>query len=355
MDPVITGTAISAAGNLLGSLLGFGSQQRTNKANLKLAEYQYSKALEMWNRQNEYNLPKNQMSRLTDAGLNPNLVYGNGTVQGLTSAPAPQYHAPTLQAYTNFGSLGAEQAVTTYMQLKQSDASVNKTNAETQKILKELPLVDLERTLKELDIAKRGIVNSISEKERDHWEEQYRMTLAEMQSRIDRNRSDIAKNQSEIPVNVAREKNINEDTNLTKAKIKTEEKKPALLEAQTVTEQTKPALMKSQMAENYANVKKTLSDIIRNEHLNDLTDAQLNLATGELIIQSAKHAGMLQENEIRHILLKYGIDLREHGTIGLSQKTTYLINRAIWASKEEENSTVKQEFEKSKPSKSFYK
>lgn len=322
MDPYIAAAISSGANNLSGTLLGYSSQKSTNKANLKLAEYQYSKALEMWNRQNEYNLPKNQMSRLTDAGLNPNLVYGNGTVQGLTSAPAPQYHAPTLQAYTNFGSLGAEQAITTYMQLKQSDAAINKTNAETQKLLKELPLVEMEKSLKELDIAKRGILNSISEKERDHWEQTYNMTLAEMQSRIDRNRS-------EIPVNAAKEKNYNKDTELKEAQRKTEEKRPALIEAQTRTENQKPALMASQMAVNYQTVQKLISDILRNEHLNDLTDAQANLASGELILLSAKHAGQVQENEIRDVLLRYGIDLREQGTIGIVQKTQYLINKAL--------------------------
>lgn len=322
MNPLIGAAAISMGGNLLGSLLGFGSQDRTNKANMQLAEYQYSKQLEMWNRQNEYNLPKNQISRLTDAGLNPNLVYGNGTVQGMTAAPAPQYHAPTLGAYTNFGSLGAEQAVTTYMQAKQTDAVVNKTNAETQRILKELPLVDLDKTLKELDIAKRGILNSISEKERDHWEQQYEMMLDEMQSRIDKNRS-------EVPLNLAKEKNLNKDTELKEAQRKTEEKKPAFIEAQTNTERQKPALMASQMALNYQSVQKLISDILRNEHLNGLTDAQANLASGELILLSAKHAGQLQENEIRDVLLKYGIDLREQGSIGLVQKTQYLVNEAL--------------------------
>ena len=322
MNPLIGASLITGGGSLLGSLLGFGSQERANKANLKLAEYQYSKALEMWNKQNEYNLPKNQISRLTDAGLNPNLVYGNGTVQGLTSAPAPQYHAPTIGAYTNFGSLGAEQAVTTYMQAKQTDAVVNKTNAETQRILNEMPLIDLDKTLKELDIAKKGILNSISEKERDHWEEQYEMMLDEMQSRIDKNRS-------EVPLNLSKENNYNADTDLKKAQKKTEEKKPALIEAQTRSEEKRPALMASQMALNYQTVQKLVSDILRNEHLNSLTDAQANLASGELILLSAKHAGQVQENEIRDVLLKYGIDLREKGSIGLVQKTQYLVNKAL--------------------------
>lgn len=333
---VYTAAAISSgANNLSGTLLGYASQKDTNKANLKLAEYQYSKALEMWNRQNEYNLPKNQISRLTEAGLNPNLVYGNGTVQGLTSAPAPQYHAPTLQAYNNFGSLGADQAITTYMQLKQSDAAINKTNAEAMRILKELPLIDLDMGLKKLDIARRGILNSISEKERDHWEQTYEMTLDEIQSRIDKNRS-------EIPLNLARENNYKADTDLKKAKKKTEDKmpdyieaktntekqRPALIQAQTRTEEVRPSLIMSEISKNYATVHKALSDVKRNEHLNNLTDKQIELAAAEIALTATKNAGQLQENEIREILLKYGYDLKEHGSIGLAQKSSYMVMKA---------------------------
>lgn len=44
--------------------------------------------LDMWNRQNQFNSPEAQMQRFKDAGLNPNLIYGQGNpgnAQGLTS------------------------------------------------------------------------------------------------------------------------------------------------------------------------------------------------------------------------------------------------------------------------------
>lgn len=43
--------------------------------------------LELWNLMNEYNLPENQMKRFKDAGLNPNLIYQQGS-PGNTSSPA---------------------------------------------------------------------------------------------------------------------------------------------------------------------------------------------------------------------------------------------------------------------------
>lgn len=68
----------------------------TNRANRELAEYQYSKDVEMWNRGNVYNDPMNQMARLKKAGLNPNLVYGSGSVSGNTTSQLPKYNAPTM-------------------------------------------------------------------------------------------------------------------------------------------------------------------------------------------------------------------------------------------------------------------
>ena len=70
MDPV-TGLAIaSGASGLVQGLSSIGGQRSANQTNIQLAREQREWDLEMWNRQNEYNLPKNQMARLSAAGLN---------------------------------------------------------------------------------------------------------------------------------------------------------------------------------------------------------------------------------------------------------------------------------------------
>lgn len=69
-------------------------QAYANQGNLQLAQYQYSKDLEMWNKQNEYNSPVAQMARLAEAGLNPNLVASQGNTGN--AGQMPQYHAPTM-------------------------------------------------------------------------------------------------------------------------------------------------------------------------------------------------------------------------------------------------------------------
>lgn len=69
---------------------------KTIAANKYLAEYQYRKDLEMWNRGNVYNSPLEQMRRLKEAGLNPNMVYGSGSAAGMTAGQLPKYNAPTV-------------------------------------------------------------------------------------------------------------------------------------------------------------------------------------------------------------------------------------------------------------------
>ncbi|AXH73311.1 MAG: DNA pilot protein [Microviridae sp.] len=97
----ITGPQAAAigqgVGGIAGSIASIINTNKSIKANKELAEYQYSKDLEMWNKGNEYNNPANQMARLKAGGLNPNLVYGSGSAAGNTSAQLPKYNAPTLQ------------------------------------------------------------------------------------------------------------------------------------------------------------------------------------------------------------------------------------------------------------------
>lgn len=123
--------ALSAAGAIAGSALGWGSQNAANAANMEIARYQYRKNLEMWNRQNAYNHPSKQMERLSAAGLNPHLVYGSGSASGNTASAPPEFHAPTMQAYQGFGDLGVGAGISAYLQAQQTEASVANTNADT--------------------------------------------------------------------------------------------------------------------------------------------------------------------------------------------------------------------------------
>ena len=60
---------LPVGGSIVSGFLGIGASKSAGKDQLKLAQYQYDKAVEMWNRQNEYNAPKAQMARLASRGL----------------------------------------------------------------------------------------------------------------------------------------------------------------------------------------------------------------------------------------------------------------------------------------------
>lgn len=91
--------AITAAASLAGDLFNRGAAKNAN-------QQQRDWALEDWNRQNEYNSPAAQMQRYKEAGLSPNLIYGQtNTAQPVrstdyTTPPQPQ-PAKALEQYLN--------------------------------------------------------------------------------------------------------------------------------------------------------------------------------------------------------------------------------------------------------------
>lgn len=79
---------------------------------LKQQEQAYN--LELWKLQNEYNSPAAQMQRYQDAGLNPNLIYGQ---QNQASAPASASAAPFRSSGT--AARNAQNAINTIGQFRQ--------------------------------------------------------------------------------------------------------------------------------------------------------------------------------------------------------------------------------------------
>ena len=76
-------------------IMGYFSAKEANRMNYKLAHEGMQHEIDMWNMQNAYNTPQAQMERLKQAGLNPNLMYGQGNVGNATAAP--KAHIPQHQ------------------------------------------------------------------------------------------------------------------------------------------------------------------------------------------------------------------------------------------------------------------
>lgn len=97
IDPV-TGSLIVAGiagASQAGSAVSQGNQNRKNR---KFAVERYNverdNAKKDWDMQNTYNSPQQQMARLQQAGLNPNMVYGNGSAVNQAPEPNQSHTAP---------------------------------------------------------------------------------------------------------------------------------------------------------------------------------------------------------------------------------------------------------------------
>lgn len=97
------GAALSAIGGLVGGLASAGANlfmnERNNKTNAAQARLQNQWNIEQWNRENEYNLPVNQVQRMMDAGINPGLYYGqNQMINEAAASPEMTSAAGQLRA-----------------------------------------------------------------------------------------------------------------------------------------------------------------------------------------------------------------------------------------------------------------
>lgn len=129
----MAGSSISSSSEKSGSsgsiidILGGMAQSAFNSTlgnyfNKKAAKKSYKYALDMWNRSNEYNKPINQVARLREAGLNPQLALGN--ISSASSAhlgSTPQVSSDVVPFdYLNY-----------LLQKKEVEARLKRTDAET--------------------------------------------------------------------------------------------------------------------------------------------------------------------------------------------------------------------------------
>jgi len=88
---------LAAAAPIIGGLLNSASSLWTNHQSQKFSEKMYDRTrsdnLQFWNMQNDYNSPASQMARFKSAGLNPNLIYGQGNSGNAGSIPTPEVKA----------------------------------------------------------------------------------------------------------------------------------------------------------------------------------------------------------------------------------------------------------------------
>lgn len=114
---------IGGLSNIVGGLFGNRSRKREAQRQREFSE-------SMWNRQNAYNTPAMQMKRLKEAGLNPALMYGQGTT-GNAEKALPYQQAQIESVGANFAQSTAAGAQAS---IANSQAKLNNANAAYQGI-----------------------------------------------------------------------------------------------------------------------------------------------------------------------------------------------------------------------------
>lgn len=139
----VAAAAITAAGALGGSALSSIANSNLNKKNRvwqeKMYETQHQRNVELWNMQNAYNTPSEQVKRLREAGLNPNLMYGNGSAatgmaDSVTSADIPGTPG-TIPYDFSQASNGIADSIARYQSWQMNSLNMQKVQAERENIM----------------------------------------------------------------------------------------------------------------------------------------------------------------------------------------------------------------------------
>lgn len=135
MPVPLLAAGITAGANLLGQGINAISTGKMNRKTRKFSREMYDTqrrdSLADWHMVNQYNSPQEQMKRLKEAGLNPNLVYGNGATQSadaVRSSDAKSWNPDTPQF--DLGAV-ASTGLGAYYDMQLKEAQVNNIEAQT--------------------------------------------------------------------------------------------------------------------------------------------------------------------------------------------------------------------------------
>lgn len=203
----IAGAAIQGGTQLLGGLFNNMSVARQNRKSRIFAksmyDRQYKDSLAFWNMQNEYNTPEAQMQRFKNAGLNPNLIYGQGNSGNAGSLSPPSVNQPSFNPadWSSVSRLGSS-VLAGYYALERGQAEVDKLRSANTVDLENAALIQAKRIGQGVQNA-RGIIDYNLEKELyqtnlDARKENLRQMKAETQFKLDENERRAAMNAANL-------------------------------------------------------------------------------------------------------------------------------------------------------------
>lgn len=146
-NPFLIPAIIGGVSSLVNAVGGSQSQRSANEKNMEIARYQNQWNLDQWHRENAYNSPQAQMQRFKNAGLNPNMIYGQGT-PGNAMSGKPAQGATMVPTFRPAEGIG--QMLGMYQQFKVQQAQIDKLHADTQLTNSKTLTEEFNRTLKDI-------------------------------------------------------------------------------------------------------------------------------------------------------------------------------------------------------------
>lgn len=139
----IPAAAVVAAGALASTGASAYAQgkmnKKTRKWNEKMHDITRAEALADWEMTNQYNSPKAQMARYRDAGLNPNLIYGQTNEAGaVRSADTPSWN-PRSPSFEGIQT-GVENTLSAYYDIQLKEAQIDNLEKQGTVLIQEAAL-----------------------------------------------------------------------------------------------------------------------------------------------------------------------------------------------------------------------
>lgn len=287
--------------------------RETNQAQMDLAKYQADRNYELWQENNAYNTPSAQMERYNEAGLNPNLIYGEGqsASAGNSSSPADGYQAPTLQrAHVNPENFQLPMLGDTLMQGLMMVEDINKRKAEVDNIRQSTLNLQSDNDLKILQIAYQKFANSKTRDEADVWREFMKSRISSLHGQAHLSESNALTNDALRPFVV---------------NLKTKEVEHLMLQNDDLKYKIKN-LNPASKNKIYAEIGKVLAETELAKMNTHLSSTSADLNERRWMESVSNQTGRDLENRIKEILLNNGLNLKESGVTGMVQK---LINNLL--------------------------
>lgn len=337
-------------GAVIGAAANLWATHQTNQANARLQREQNEHNLQLWNLNNEYNSPIQQMQRLKDAGLNPDMMYGQGqgNAVGNSASPAQSQSPFPSMPFQVDPKLSAE--VSNLM----ADTYKKKMEGKGQDLQNEIiDKTGMQQALLNLGFTQESINNLI----------QYTSNLHTAQDKMKEEIENIKKAREQM--NVAIQKTLQETLNL-KAEEATEKQALQLLYAQTegqklsnaqqqIVNEWLPKKMQQEIAEGYKRMAVMDSEIEQNEYENAYTSTMTELTKEkqntekkmqrniheDTNLKIANRVGVQIDNKTRDVRNKVEVAKGITESFENVTKGIYNVKETFWSSKDKKKSIGK--------------